>query len=93
MVLAQGEERALEAFAENRRRRARRAAAESSTNAAVRAALAATGEASLRRAATYPERAVVQRVELKLPLLPTTIGSFPQTQEVRRQRRDYGCGV
>ncbi len=93
-VLAKGPEVAVAEFAENRRRREDRAAAESSTNAAVRAALAAVGEESLRRSSVYTERAVVQRAELKLPLLPTTtIGSFPQTQEVRRQRAALKSGA
>jgi 5-methyltetrahydropteroyltriglutamate--homocysteine methyltransferase len=93
-VLAKGPEGAAAEFAENRRRREDRAVAESSTNVSVRAALAAVGEESLRRGAVYTERAVVQRAELKLPLLPTTtIGSFPQTQEVRRQRAALKSGA
>ena len=41
----------------------------------------------LRRASAYPERRKAQRAALKLPLLPTTtIGSFPQTVEVRKAR-------
>jgi 5-methyltetrahydropteroyltriglutamate--homocysteine methyltransferase len=40
-----------------------------------------------RRPAAYPERAAAQHARLRLPLLPTTtIGSFPQTAEVRRLR-------
>ena len=46
-----------------------------------------------RRAAAYPERAVVQHARLGLPLLPTTtIGSFPQTAEVRRLRAAHRRG-
>jgi 5-methyltetrahydropteroyltriglutamate--homocysteine methyltransferase len=41
----------------------------------------------------YAERRVAQDARLDLPLLPTTtIGSFPQTPEVRRQRRRFEAG-
>ena len=43
-----------------------------------------------RRKKEYLDREKIQEKELKLPLLPTTtIGSFPQTSEVRKLRRDY----
>ena len=36
----------------------------------------------------------MQQVALKLPLLPTTtIGSFPQTTEVRQTRKEWRNGV
>jgi 5-methyltetrahydropteroyltriglutamate--homocysteine methyltransferase len=64
-----------------------RAAAESTTNPQVRAALAALNEKDFKRTSPYVERAAVQRKRLGLPLLPTTtIGSFPQTAEVRKHR-------
>ena len=92
-LLAKGEENAAEAFAENQRRHDDRVAAESTKNAKVRTALAAVGESDLRRAAVYSVRAEVQRKELKLPLLPTTtIGSFPQTQGVRKERASLKSG-
>ncbi|HIO42063.1 MAG TPA: 5-methyltetrahydropteroyltriglutamate--homocysteine S-methyltransferase, partial [Aquifex sp.] len=41
----------------------------------------------------YPERDKVQREQLKLPLFPTTtIGSFPQTPDVRKARVKYRKG-
>jgi 5-methyltetrahydropteroyltriglutamate--homocysteine methyltransferase len=81
------------AAAENARAVADRAAAETSTNVAVRAKLAALGEGDFARASSYATRAEVQRDELKLPLLPTTtIGSFPQTAEVRKQRAAHKHG-
>jgi 5-methyltetrahydropteroyltriglutamate--homocysteine methyltransferase len=92
-LLAKGEENAAEAFAENQRRHDDRVAAESTNNAKVREALAAVGDSDLRRAAVYSKRAEVQRRELKLPLLPTTtIGSFPQTQVVRKERASLKSG-
>lgn len=46
-----------------------------------------------RRHSEYAQRATVQKQSLQLPLLPTTtIGSFPQTQEIRVARRDYKAG-
>jgi 5-methyltetrahydropteroyltriglutamate--homocysteine methyltransferase len=46
------------------------------------------------RDGTYKERSIIQRDRLNLPLLPTTtIGSFPQTAELRKARSDYRKGV
>lgn len=64
-----------------------RAEAETTTNPAVRAELAGLADGDFARNSAYTKRAVVQRKELGLPLLPTTtIGSFPQTAEVRKHR-------
>lgn len=64
-----------------------RAAAESTTNPRVRAALAVLEEKDFERSSPYSERSAVQRKKLGLPLFPTTtIGSFPQTSEVRKHR-------
>ena len=47
-----------------------------------------------RRAHPYSERAPAQRAWLKLPLFPTTtIGSFPQTEEIRRTRKKFREGA
>jgi 5-methyltetrahydropteroyltriglutamate--homocysteine methyltransferase len=46
-----------------------------------------------RRASPYPVRAKLQQAWLKLPLLPTTtIGSFPQTAEIRAARAAFKKG-
>ena len=46
-----------------------------------------------RRNLPFPERKSLQHESLGQPLLPTTtIGSFPQTQEIRRQRAAYRQG-
>lgn len=43
-----------------------------------------------RRATNVSARLDVQQKKLNLPVLPTTtIGSFPQTMELRRVRREY----
>jgi 5-methyltetrahydropteroyltriglutamate--homocysteine methyltransferase len=60
---------------------------------AVRRRLAAVTETMLRRHSSYAQRRPLQRKRLALPLLPTTtIGSFPQTPEVRRTRADFRAG-
>ncbi len=46
------------------------------------------------RTSPYPQRAQAQRQALKLPPFPTTtIGSFPQTAQIRRARRDFHQGT
>ena len=45
------------------------------------------------RESDFKARKQIQQVELALPLLPTTtIGSFPQTSEVRKARADFDRG-
>ena len=60
--------------------------------AEVRQATAALGAADRQRA-PYAQRAAAQAAELGLPLLPTTtIGSFPQTTEIRQARAAHRQG-
>ena len=60
---------------------------------AVQARVAAIGEDEYTRLPARPERERVQKAEFGLPRFPTTtIGSFPQTAEVRRERRAYKRG-
>ncbi|GAA3183467.1 MULTISPECIES: 5-methyltetrahydropteroyltriglutamate--homocysteine S-methyltransferase [Streptomyces] len=60
---------------------------------AVRARAAAVTDADARRSRPYAERAAAQRAALGLPLLPTTtVGSFPQTTELRTARADLRAG-
>ena len=50
-------------------------------------------EADLKRQSAFSQRSQVQRDHLKLPELPTTtIGSFPQTEEVRAARAQFRKG-
>ncbi|MCW3480457.1 5-methyltetrahydropteroyltriglutamate--homocysteine S-methyltransferase [Neisseriaceae bacterium JH1-16] len=59
----------------------------------VAARLAALPADADRRASPYPVRATAQRAWLQLPLLPTTtIGSFPQTAEIRAARAAFKKG-
>ncbi len=58
-------------------------------NPAVRERVAAITGADRQRE-PYDQRAAAQAAALALPPLPTTtIGSFPQTTEIRRARRDF----
>ncbi len=62
-------------------------------NPAVQARLAAVIPADSDRKSAFPVRQKLQRAKLKLPLYPTTtIGSFPQTQEVRSARAKWKNG-
>lgn len=46
------------------------------------------------RQTPFEERAKIQQQRLKLPFLPTTtIGSFPQTKEIREARKQFRAGV
>ena len=56
-------------------------------NAAVRERVAALTKSDFIRLPAFAEREKTQKQRFSLPLLPTTtIGSFPQTAEVRKQR-------
>ncbi|WP_028058462.1 5-methyltetrahydropteroyltriglutamate--homocysteine S-methyltransferase [Candidatus Solirubrobacter pratensis] len=60
----------------------------------VRARVAALRPADYARSAPYAQRAAAQRERVALPPLPTTtIGSFPQTAEIRRARRELRSGA
>ncbi|KYC29432.1 5-methyltetrahydropteroyltriglutamate--homocysteine methyltransferase [Sterolibacterium denitrificans] len=62
-------------------------------NPAVAERLAALPAAADRRHAAFPVRQAAQRKRLQLPLLPTTtIGSFPQTAEIRAARAAFKRG-
>lgn len=77
----------------NRAGLASRACSPITRDPAVRARAAAVTDADGRRSQPYTERAAAQRAHLRLPLLPTTtIGSFPQTDELRTARADLRTG-
>ncbi|HVE09669.1 MAG TPA: 5-methyltetrahydropteroyltriglutamate--homocysteine S-methyltransferase [Paraburkholderia sp.] len=63
-------------------------------NPAVKAALARIDAAQGQRASAYPQRAQKQAAQLNLPPFPTTtIGSFPQTADIRAARSQFRSGV
>jgi len=62
-------------------------------NPSVRAAVAAIDSESGRRRSPFAERSRKQAELLKLPKYPTTtIGSFPQTPDIRRARSQFKAG-
>lgn len=62
-------------------------------DAAVAARLAATTPAMVQRQSPFGRRQAVQIPRLNLPAFPTTtIGSFPQTEDVRKARSAHGKG-
>ena len=62
-------------------------------NAELRARIAGLTDADYTRLPAFAEREAIQEEAFKLPALPTTtIGSFPQTKEVRAKRLAYRKG-
>ena len=62
-------------------------------NPAVRERAASITDADARRQSPFEERREAQRSQLNLPLFPTTtIGSYPQTAEIRQARAELREG-
>jgi 5-methyltetrahydropteroyltriglutamate--homocysteine methyltransferase len=62
-------------------------------NPAVKAAISRIDAALGKRASAYAQRAEKQSAILNLPAFPTTtIGSFPQTSDIRHARSQYKAG-
>ncbi|MFG2148387.1 5-methyltetrahydropteroyltriglutamate--homocysteine S-methyltransferase [Streptomyces sp. NPDC048696] len=91
--LAHGPHTIAAELAANRADLASRAGSALTRDPAVRVRSAAVTEADARRSQPYGQRTSAQRARLGLPVLPTTtIGSFPQTAEVRTARADLRAG-
>ncbi|MBU2097139.1 MAG: 5-methyltetrahydropteroyltriglutamate--homocysteine S-methyltransferase [Gammaproteobacteria bacterium] len=61
---------------------------------AVNSRLRSLTHSNWNRTARFENRIVEQQARLNLPLLPTTtIGSFPQTSDIRRIRQEYKTGT
>lgn len=87
--LAQGTDTIAAELAANRADLASRAGSALTRDPAVRTRAAAVTDTDARRSRPYAERTASQRAHLGLPPLPTTtIGSFPQTAELRTARAD-----
>ncbi|CAN6639704.1 5-methyltetrahydropteroyltriglutamate--homocysteine methyltransferase [Trichomonascus vanleenenianus] len=72
---------------------ASRATSDITNDPAVRQRLSNVTEADKKRKSPFPERLAAQKKSLNLPLFPTTtIGSFPQTKEIRVQRNKFTKG-
>lgn len=84
---------ALEAYAENVRCMADRKQSDKVRNEKAAARARKITTEAVGRTSTFKQRYALQQQVLGLPLLPTTtIGSFPQTSEVRKVRNQYRKG-
>lgn len=92
-ALNDGREVVAEALADSREAVAARRASPRVINPTVRDAVASITAEMGARHHDYHERTAVQRKALDLPVLPTTtIGSFPQTRDIRQARQRYRRG-
>ncbi|MEM7775598.1 MAG: 5-methyltetrahydropteroyltriglutamate--homocysteine S-methyltransferase [Pseudomonadota bacterium] len=83
-----------EALAGNQAAAASRQTSERIHNEAVKARVNAVTESDYRRGSPFSARQDLQAAKLKLPAFPTTtIGSFPQTKDVRQARAQWKRGV
>ncbi len=91
--LEEGPEAIAEALEDNRRALTSRRESPRTQNPAVRERVGALTEEDARRDSPFAARREAQRERLELPLFPTTtIGSFPQTGEVRSARAALRAG-
>ena len=91
--LAKGEAAVADELEAIRQSRARLAAEDGRQIESVRSRLEQLLQSEPKRKNPYSVRANAQRAALQLPLLPTTsIGSFPQTDEIRATRRAFKRG-
>src|SRR5438270_65612 len=82
------------ALVASREASASRTCSERARSDAVRRQLDTLSERDIRRPSPFAIRIRKQRARLKLPLLPTTtIGSFPQTPEIRKARAAFKKGA
>lgn len=83
----------LEALALNRRIQQSKVNSSRIHKSFVQTRLLAITEQDTKRLSTFKSRIEQQKQRLKLPLFPTTtIGSFPQTREIRAARNDFKQG-
>lgn len=85
---------ATDSLVSNRAAASSRRSSERIRNAAVKSRLDTIRESDYDRASAFPSRQETQRRKLNLPEFPTTtIGSFPQTAEVRSARAQWKKGA
>ena len=91
--LADGRESIADALDANDRARDSRRDSHRTRTPEVRARVEALTESDARRDTPFEERKRIQQQRLGLPTFPaTTIGSFPQTDEIRATRRQLNAG-
>ncbi|MAU71950.1 MAG: 5-methyltetrahydropteroyltriglutamate--homocysteine S-methyltransferase [Pseudozobellia sp.] len=91
-TLANGEEGTIirERLSDNKRVHSLKRSSKLVHNGEVKKRLKNLKESDSQRKSPFTQRQLEQRNHLRLPLYPTTtIGSFPQTKEVRIQRRKF----
>ncbi|WP_422086135.1 5-methyltetrahydropteroyltriglutamate--homocysteine S-methyltransferase [Variovorax sp.] len=92
-ALRDGRDAVKEALAANSAALAARRASPRVNNPAVQASVARLSSQLGQREGAYANRAAKQAAFLKLPKFPTTtIGSFPQTAEIRHARSEHKAG-
>ena len=92
-ALRNGRAAVQDALAANQAALAARRASPRVHNPAVQAAVARISRHMGQRENAYAQRAAKQAAFLKLPAYPTTtIGSFPQTAEIRHARSEFNAG-
>ncbi|MHC4220006.1 MAG: 5-methyltetrahydropteroyltriglutamate--homocysteine S-methyltransferase, partial [Planctomycetota bacterium] len=92
-ALGDGREAETQALADSRHRSDAHRSSTRVHRPEVKARLAGLGPDDARRDSPFAERRIVQREKLGLSPFPTTtIGSFPQTKEVRTTRAAFNAG-
>jgi 5-methyltetrahydropteroyltriglutamate--homocysteine methyltransferase len=92
-ALNQGRAAVQDALSENARALRSRRGSERVKSPKVQAAVGQLSESLGERKAPYAERAARQAQVFKLPKFPTTtIGSFPQTAQIRKVRSEFRAG-
>ena len=77
-------------FRENQQAALGRASSSLIHKTAVKERVAKLTDADAQRISSFAIRQALQKANLNLPLFPTTtIGSFPQTPELRKLRADF----
>ncbi|GGA60284.1 5-methyltetrahydropteroyltriglutamate--homocysteine S-methyltransferase [Pelagibacterium lentulum] len=93
VAIQRGEGAAREAFSASKQALASRRSCPKTSNRAVRNRIAAVDQHALARKHPYAERAVIQQDHFGLPAFPTTtIGSYPQTKDIRQARAAFKRG-
>ena len=88
-----GRDSVRETLEQNRIAMERKRAPSRFHDANVKSRASSVGQQMTQRASAFPQRKKLQEQSLKLPLFPTTtIGSFPQTKEVRAARAEFKAG-
>ncbi|KAJ4294468.1 methionine-synthesizing 5- methyltetrahydropteroyltriglutamate--homocysteine methyltransferase [Kalmusia sp. IMI 367209] len=92
-AVTEGPAAVREALEANAKSMQSRATSSRTNNKAVKDRQASVTPEQHERISAFPARLAAQKTHLKLPIFPTTtIGSFPQTKEIRIQRNKFTKG-